>query len=354
PVYASPETFDARVSRFSDQYSLAIVYQEMLTGKRPFNGTNARMLLMQHVKLPPDLTPLPANERAIVERALAKDPNQRWPTCTAFVQELRALPAVADAAPVLPAAPSGSPPPVVGQPGAPTEPFVPKTRNSAADLPPVDTPEYTPSAIANDQRIDEDLEADDRTESPDEEPATETPSRASDDYSSKRTFIRPPPKPADSETKKPPRLQPVEDETAERRAASRTVQLRRLPVSAKPSPCPRCGGPLSDPDTLAWCPKCGYFATQEKGVAKPGSAKGAAAVLQLIDRWQWIMIGGMAVIAGITFAAGMFLPERSRLRAMWSLTELGLAILGLGVAHVWAMRLACWFADGKLALGEVL
>ena len=39
PVYAAPETFEGKVSRFSDQYSLAIVYQELLTGQRPYNGT---------------------------------------------------------------------------------------------------------------------------------------------------------------------------------------------------------------------------------------------------------------------------------------------------------------------------
>ena len=33
PVYAAPETFDGWVSRFCDQYSLAIVYQELLTGQ---------------------------------------------------------------------------------------------------------------------------------------------------------------------------------------------------------------------------------------------------------------------------------------------------------------------------------
>src|SRR5262245_51800027 len=35
PVYAAPETFDGKFSRQSDQYSLAIVYQEILTGHRP-------------------------------------------------------------------------------------------------------------------------------------------------------------------------------------------------------------------------------------------------------------------------------------------------------------------------------
>ena len=42
PVYAAPETFDGWLSRFSDQYSLAIVYQEILTGQRPFSGSTMR------------------------------------------------------------------------------------------------------------------------------------------------------------------------------------------------------------------------------------------------------------------------------------------------------------------------
>src|SRR5262249_5491097 len=48
PVYAAPETFDGWVSRFSDQYSLAIVCQELLTGQRPYTGNNVRHLIMQH------------------------------------------------------------------------------------------------------------------------------------------------------------------------------------------------------------------------------------------------------------------------------------------------------------------
>ncbi len=38
PVYAAPETFDGIITRFCDQYSLACVYQELLTGVRPFDG----------------------------------------------------------------------------------------------------------------------------------------------------------------------------------------------------------------------------------------------------------------------------------------------------------------------------
>lgn len=58
PMYAPPETFEGWVSRQSDQYSLAIVYMEMLTGRRPFNGTTSRQLVLQHLSATPDLSPL--------------------------------------------------------------------------------------------------------------------------------------------------------------------------------------------------------------------------------------------------------------------------------------------------------
>src|SRR6478672_8995805 len=50
PVYAAPETFDGWLSRYSDQYSLAIVYQELLTGQRPFAGSTMRQLVLQHLQ----------------------------------------------------------------------------------------------------------------------------------------------------------------------------------------------------------------------------------------------------------------------------------------------------------------
>jgi len=88
PVYAAPETFDGWISRFSDQYSLAIVYQELLTGKRPFAGTTMRQLVMQHLQAKPDLSSLPAADRAAMARALAKNPDERFPTCTQFISTL--------------------------------------------------------------------------------------------------------------------------------------------------------------------------------------------------------------------------------------------------------------------------
>lgn len=88
PIYAPPETFGGKVSKFSDQYSLAIVYMELLVGKRPFNGKNIRTLALQHVSEAPDLSPLPACDRAVVARALAKNPDERFPSCSAFIRAL--------------------------------------------------------------------------------------------------------------------------------------------------------------------------------------------------------------------------------------------------------------------------
>ena len=88
PLYAPPETFSGAISNRSDQYSLAIVYQELLTGQRPYNGKNARLLAQQHMNEAPELRSLPEHDRPIVARALAKDPAKRFPSCLAFVRAL--------------------------------------------------------------------------------------------------------------------------------------------------------------------------------------------------------------------------------------------------------------------------
>ena len=88
PVYTSPETFQNKISKQSDQYSLAIVYAELLSGQRPFNGKNVRQLALQHMTQPPDLSALPEADRPAVARALSKNPDERFPNCLAFVRAL--------------------------------------------------------------------------------------------------------------------------------------------------------------------------------------------------------------------------------------------------------------------------
>jgi serine/threonine protein kinase len=89
PLYAAPELFAGATSSTADQYSLAIVYQELLTGRRPFDGKSPRQLLFQHLQQPPDVSALPTGDQAAVLRALAKDPGQRFASCGDLVQALR-------------------------------------------------------------------------------------------------------------------------------------------------------------------------------------------------------------------------------------------------------------------------
>jgi serine/threonine protein kinase len=100
PVYAAPETFDGWLSRFSDQYSLAIVYQELLTGQRPFAGNTMRQLVLQHLQGSPDVSSLPVAERPVISRALSKNPDERYPTCVDLVRALKAAAAPPPVAPV--------------------------------------------------------------------------------------------------------------------------------------------------------------------------------------------------------------------------------------------------------------
>jgi eukaryotic-like serine/threonine-protein kinase len=88
PIYAPPEVFDARPSRRSDQYSLAIVFQEMLTGIVPFPGKSAAQLAVQHLNAKPRLGALPESDQPIIGKALAKDPAQRFGSCVELVEAL--------------------------------------------------------------------------------------------------------------------------------------------------------------------------------------------------------------------------------------------------------------------------
>ncbi len=85
--YAPPEFFEGKTTRQSDVYSLAVTYCQMRGGRLPFEGSPAA-LVAAHLNRTPDLSMLPPEERLAVEKALAKRPDQRWPTCRAFVEAL--------------------------------------------------------------------------------------------------------------------------------------------------------------------------------------------------------------------------------------------------------------------------
>jgi serine/threonine protein kinase len=88
PLYAAPEVFQGKVSRGSDQYSLACCFVELLTGRLPFQGCTSRQLLMQHLNDEPDLSLLPDSDRPAVAQALEKDPLKRHASCSDFLRAL--------------------------------------------------------------------------------------------------------------------------------------------------------------------------------------------------------------------------------------------------------------------------
>ncbi len=88
PLYAAPETFKGQVTLFSDQYSLAVTYHELVTGEPVFQARNYNQLAMMACGQEPDLSRLAEEERPALARALSKDPRARYPSCVELVNAL--------------------------------------------------------------------------------------------------------------------------------------------------------------------------------------------------------------------------------------------------------------------------
>ena len=87
PNYVAPEMLEGEVSQRTDQYSLAVTYYQLRCGRLPFTGS-INEIVFGHLSRPPDLRGLPEDERAVLARALAKRPDDRWPSCREFVRHL--------------------------------------------------------------------------------------------------------------------------------------------------------------------------------------------------------------------------------------------------------------------------
>ncbi|MFW6085294.1 MAG: protein kinase domain-containing protein, partial [Gemmatimonadota bacterium] len=91
PAYMSPQQAlsDDGLDPSADQYSLACVLYEMLAGRVPFAGTSHQAVLLAHATREPtplrELRPeLPARLAATVQRGMAKEPSNRFPSMEVF------------------------------------------------------------------------------------------------------------------------------------------------------------------------------------------------------------------------------------------------------------------------------
>jgi serine/threonine protein kinase/tetratricopeptide (TPR) repeat protein len=93
PTYMSPEQATAsEVDGRSDQYSLGVLFYEMLTGHAPFEGDSPIQVALAHVSQPPPpLPPQFAFFQPVMDRMLAKLPDHRYPNLHEFVRELKAM-----------------------------------------------------------------------------------------------------------------------------------------------------------------------------------------------------------------------------------------------------------------------
>jgi serine/threonine protein kinase len=89
--YMAPEQLRGRPLAASDQYALGVIAYEWLCGTRPFRGTEAEIIAQHLSTLPPPLKKelcIPPTIEDVIRKALAKNPDKRFPNIQAFATAL--------------------------------------------------------------------------------------------------------------------------------------------------------------------------------------------------------------------------------------------------------------------------
>ena len=140
PQYMSPEQFDGVAVDFkTDIYALGATLFRLITNQFPYHDcTNLMQLMKAHVLRPTPsasaiLRDLPTQCDAIIARAMAKEPAERYDSCRQMAEELESL----VAASIRPAAGSG---PVKSLQSA-------EDQNTAGSVPTPGIPVYAPSEV---------------------------------------------------------------------------------------------------------------------------------------------------------------------------------------------------------------
>ena len=131
--------------------------------------------------------------------------------------------------------------------------------------------------------------------------------------------------------------------------------------------CPRCSAKLTNPEGLGWCPACGYCRSLEQDAGKAALAAASAArkpsalgfveffeLLGRLPRWLAILVGGITIVGMVSVAANIILPDDSLVRALWFSVQLGLGLIGLFAAQVWAFVLIAPQSDHLSAKDVIL
>src|SRR5271157_1108228 len=97
PAYMSPEQAQGEgIDGRSDIYGLGVILFEMLTGTQPYHGDTPMSVVLKHITEPVphilDVKPdLPSAVEQVIETAMAKDRDQRFPTVKAMAEALSAV-----------------------------------------------------------------------------------------------------------------------------------------------------------------------------------------------------------------------------------------------------------------------
>ena len=86
--YCAPEVFHGSLSERSDQFSLAVTYHVLRTGRFPYPEPPPREQLKNYTRPDPDLSAMPPPERVTLARALSVAPQARYATCVEFLARL--------------------------------------------------------------------------------------------------------------------------------------------------------------------------------------------------------------------------------------------------------------------------
>src|SRR6516164_3394254 len=89
PAYMAPEQWDGRPAPATDQYALAVMAYEFLTGRTPFVGNGYQHMWHQHFQaapIPPSVInpALPQELDSVLLRALEKKPEKRYSSVSTF------------------------------------------------------------------------------------------------------------------------------------------------------------------------------------------------------------------------------------------------------------------------------